>query len=43
VRLEVEVTRTFTDGTSKKETKKQTYNFFKDDFGDWTYRFVSND
>ncbi len=43
VRLEVEITRTFTDGTVKKETKKQTYNFFKDGFSEWTYRFMSND
>jgi len=43
VRVAVEITRTFTDGTSKKEEKKQTYVFFKDEFGDWTFRFKSND
>ncbi|VTT98605.1 Uncharacterized protein OS=Corynebacterium falsenii DSM 44353 GN=CFAL_11965 PE=4 SV=1: Pentapeptide_4: Pentapeptide [Gemmataceae bacterium] len=43
VRVVVEVTRTFNDGTSKKEEKKQTYVFFKDEFGDWTFRFKSND
>ncbi|WP_439631511.1 hypothetical protein [Gemmata sp.] len=43
VRVAVEITRTFTDGTSKKDEKKQTYVFFKDEFGDWTFRFKSND
>ena len=42
VKVVVDVTRTFTDGTSKQETKDQTYVFFKDEFGDWTYRFVQN-
>lgn len=43
VRVEVEITRTFTDGTSRKDTKKQTYVFFKDEFGEWTFTFKSND
>jgi hypothetical protein len=42
VKLEVIVTREFTDGVTREETKKQSYNFFKDEFGDWTYRFVQN-
>jgi hypothetical protein len=42
VKVVVDVTRNFTDGTSKQETKDQTYVFFKDEFGDWTYRFVQN-
>ena len=42
VKVAVEVVRTFTDGTSKSETKDQTYVFFKDEFGDWTYRFIQN-
>ncbi|MBA4187939.1 MAG: hypothetical protein C0467_07960 [Planctomycetaceae bacterium] len=44
VRIVVEITRTFTDGTSKKEEKKQTYIFYKTgDFDDWTFKFKSND
>lgn len=43
VRVVVGITRTFTDGTSKMEEKKQTYIFFKDEFGEWTFRFKSND
>ena len=42
VKVAVDVTRTFTDGSSKQESKDQTYVFFKDAFGDWTYRFVQN-
>ncbi len=42
VKLEVVITREFTDGVTREETKKQSYNFFKDEFGDWTYRFVQN-
>jgi hypothetical protein len=44
VRLVVEITKTYTDGTIKMETKKQTYIFFKTpDFGDWTFKLKSND
>lgn len=42
VKVSVEVVRTFTDGTSKQEVKDQSYVFFKDEFGDWTYRFIQN-
>ncbi len=42
VKVSVEVVRTFTDGTSKQEDKEQSYVFFKDEFGDWTYRFIQN-
>lgn len=42
VKVVVEVVRTFTDGTSKQEEKNQSYVFFKDEFDDWTYRFVQN-
>ena len=42
VKVAVDVTRTFTNGSTKQESKDQTYVFFKDEFGDWTYRFVQN-
>ena len=42
VKVNVEVVRTYKDGTSKQEEKNQTYVFFKDEFGDWTYRFIQN-
>jgi uncharacterized protein YjbI with pentapeptide repeats len=42
VKVEVVITREFSDGVTREETKKQSYNFFQDDFGDWTYRFVQN-
>ena len=42
VKVVVDVTRTFTDGSTKQESKDQTYGFFKDAFGDWNYRFVQN-
>ena len=42
VKVEVEVVRTFTDGTSKQEDHNQSYVFFKDEFGDWTFRFIRN-
>ena len=42
VKVVVEVVRTFTDGTSKQEVKNQSYVFFKDEFEDWTYRFIQN-
>jgi hypothetical protein len=42
VKVQVEITRTFTDGTSKQEKKDQSYVFFQDEFGDWTYRFIQN-
>lgn len=42
VKVQVEVVRTFTDGTSRQEDKDQSYVFFQDEFGDWTYRFIQN-
>ena len=43
VRIEVEITKHYTDGSTKTEEKRQTYVFFKDEFDAWTYRFKSND
>lgn len=42
VKVNVVITREFSDGVTREETKNQTYNFFQDEFGDWTYRFVQN-
>ena len=42
VKVAVEITRHFTDGSTRQESKDQTYVFFQDEFGDWTYRFVEN-
>ncbi len=42
VKVEVEILKTYTDGTTKTESKNQTYVFFKDEFGDWTFRFKGN-
>lgn len=42
VKVHVQITRKFTDGSTKQEEKDQTYVFFKDEFGDWTYRFIKN-
>jgi hypothetical protein len=43
IKVSVEIIRKFTDGTERMEEKKQSYVFFKDEFGDWTFRFLSND
>ena len=43
VRVVCEITVKFADGTSRNETKKQTFHFFQDDFKEWTYRFIQND
>jgi hypothetical protein len=42
VKVEVEILKTYTDGTTKTESKNQSYVFFKDEFGDWTFRFKGN-
>ena len=42
VKVSVQIQRKFTDGSTKQEEKDQTYVFFKDEFGDWTYRFIQN-
>ncbi len=42
VKVQVLIQRHFTDGSMREESKDQTYNFFKDEFGDWTYRFSQN-
>lgn len=42
VKVEVVVTREFADGVTREETKKQSYVFFQDEFGDWSYRFLQN-
>jgi hypothetical protein len=42
VKVHVQILRKFTDGSTKQEEKNQTYVFFKDEFGDWTYRFIQN-
>ena len=33
----------YQDGTTKTETKSQSFVFFQTEFGDWTYRFKGND
>lgn len=42
VKVQVVITREFSDGVTREESKNQTYNFFQDEFGDWTYRFIQN-
>jgi hypothetical protein len=42
VKVQVQILRKFTDGSTAQEEKNQTYVFFKDEFGDWTYRFIQN-
>ena len=41
VKGEIEVTRTL-DGTSRVDAKDQTFHFFKDEFGEWAFRFQQN-
>lgn len=43
VKVSVTITSRFTDGSTKQEDKNQSYVFFKDEFGDWTYRFKGNE
>lgn len=42
VKVVVDVDRKFTDGVVKHETHDQSYVFFQDEFGDWTFRFIQN-
>jgi hypothetical protein len=37
-----EVTRTFTDGATRKETKNQSFYFYLEKADTWTYKFVQN-
>jgi hypothetical protein len=32
----------YNDGTTKAETKAQSFVFFKTEFGEWTFRFMGN-
>ncbi|MGE0607610.1 MAG: pentapeptide repeat-containing protein [Pirellulales bacterium] len=41
VQGEIEVTRTI-DGTTRIDAKHQTFHFFKDDFGEWSFKFQEN-
>jgi hypothetical protein len=43
VKVSVTITKLYTDGSTKQEDKNQSYVFFKDEFGDWTYRFKGNE
>ncbi len=43
VKVEVVITKRYTDGSTATEEKKQAYVFFKDEFGDWTFRFKGNE
>lgn len=36
------ITVRFPDGVERVERKNQTFEFYKDGFGDWTYRFIQN-
>lgn len=42
VKVAVDITKLYTDGSTAQESKDQMYVFFQDEFGDWTYRFVQN-
>lgn len=42
VKVEVHITKQFTDGSTSEDHKHQSYVFFQDEFGDWTYRFKEN-
>lgn len=43
VKVSVTITKHYTDGSTKQEGKNQSYVFFKDEFGDWTFRFKGNE
>ena len=43
VRVVCDIAVNFADGTSRKETKKQTFHFFQDEFKEWSFRFIQND
>lgn len=43
VKVHVTIVKKFDDGTVKKEDKKQSFVFFKDEFQEWTFRFKTND
>ena len=42
VKVAVDITKLYTDGSTAHDAKDQSYVFFQDEFGDWTYRFVQN-
>lgn len=42
VKVAVDITKLYTDGSTAQESKDQSYVFFQDEFGDWTYRFIQN-
>jgi len=42
VKVAVDITKRYTDGSTAQDSKDQSYVFFRDEFGDWTYRFIQN-
>jgi hypothetical protein len=42
VRVQCDITVIFNDGTSRMETKHQTFHFYRDSFGEWSFRFIEN-
>jgi len=42
VKVQVEILAKYRDGSTRQDAKDQMYVFFKDEFGDWTYRFIQN-
>lgn len=42
VRVLCDITVRFADGTSRMETKHQTFHFFLDNFNEWSFRFIEN-
>lgn len=42
VKVAVDISKLYTDGSTAQDSKDQTYVFFLDEFGDWTYRFIQN-
>lgn len=37
-----EITTIFPDGVERTEAKNQSFRFFKDEFGEWTFQFIQN-
>jgi hypothetical protein len=42
VRVLCDINVLFNDGTSRMETKHQTFHFFLDPFNEWSFRFIEN-
>jgi uncharacterized protein YjbI with pentapeptide repeats len=42
VRIMSDIEIIFYNGTSRMETRHSTFNFFRDSFGEWSFRFIEN-